>query len=94
MKPAFIGPIYGSMERVAIPADAPPMFAVTVRRSAVHEERLRADRCVAGSGPPRGIPCTKGGHGFGLGKEGTTSPGWFDAFVRWLDVSGFLQPDG
>ena len=34
----------------------------------------------------------KGGHGFGLGKKGTTSPGWFSAFVSWLDANGFLKP--
>jgi len=31
-----------------------------------------------------------GGHGFGLGNPNRTSNRWFDAFMHWLDVNGFL----
>jgi acetyl esterase/lipase len=31
-----------------------------------------------------------GGHGFGLGKKGTTSTGWFEDFMHWLDANGVL----
>lgn len=31
-----------------------------------------------------------GGHGFGLGNPNRTSNRWFDAFIHWLDVNGFL----
>jgi hypothetical protein len=31
-----------------------------------------------------------GGHGFGLGKQGTTSTGWFEAMMQWLDTNGLL----
>jgi hypothetical protein len=33
-----------------------------------------------------------GGHGFGLGNPDRTSNKWFDAFMHWLEVNGFLQP--
>lgn len=32
-----------------------------------------------------------GGHGFGLGNPDRTSNTWFDAFIHWLDVNGFLE---
>ena len=32
-----------------------------------------------------------GGHGFGLGNPDRTSNKWFDAFIHWLDVNGFLK---
>jgi hypothetical protein len=32
----------------------------------------------------------QGGHGFGMYPKTTTSTGWFEAFVRWLDMHGML----
>jgi hypothetical protein len=32
-----------------------------------------------------------GGHGFGLGKPGTTSVGWTESFMIWLQANGFLK---
>mgnify|MGYP006171038715 CR=1 FL=1 len=34
-----------------------------------------------------------GGHGFGLGNPNRTSNRWFEAFIHWLDVNGFLAPE-
>jgi len=34
----------------------------------------------------------QGGHGFGMYPKETTSTGWFDAFVRWLGMHGYLKP--
>ncbi len=34
-----------------------------------------------------------GGHGFGLGNPDRTSNRWFEAFVHWLDVNGFLAAE-
>lgn len=33
----------------------------------------------------------QGGHGFGMYRKETTSTGWFDAFVRWMDMHGWLK---
>jgi acetyl esterase/lipase len=95
-KPAFIGPIYGSMERVTVPADAPPMFAVIASDDPLFAKKGFGliDAWQEAGRPVEVHMYQQGGHGFGLGREGTTSPGWFDAFIRWLDVSGFLQPRG
>jgi hypothetical protein len=34
----------------------------------------------------------QGGHGFGMYPKETTSTGWFDAFVKWLGMHGYLKP--
>ena len=33
----------------------------------------------------------QGGHGFGMYPKETTSTGWFDAFVKWLGMHGYLK---
>ena len=92
-RPAFIAPIYGPMEAVDVPADAPPMFVVLAA-----DDRLFANRGfgLIEAWQRAGRPVEfhlyqNGGHGFGLGNPGKTSLGWFDAFMRWMDLNGWLQ---
>ena len=95
-RPAFIGNIYGPLTTVAVPANAPPMFVA-----------LAADDpyfATAGFGLIESWQAAKrpvefhlyeqGGHGFGMYPKTTTSTGWFDAFVRWMDMHGYLKPAG
>ena len=92
-RPAFIAPIYGAMDAVDVPADAPPMFVVLAaddplfanRGFGVVEAWQRAGR------PVEFHLYQDGGHGFGLGNPGKTSLGWFDVFMRWMEVNGWLQ---
>jgi acetyl esterase/lipase len=91
---AFIGPIYGGMGPVEVPEDAPPMFSVI----ATDDFLFRGQFGVIDSWYKAGIPVEfhlyqNGGHGFGLGNPDRTSNRWFDAFVYWLDVNGFLAPN-
>jgi len=94
VRPAFIGPIYGSMEAVKVPSDAPPLFAVLASDDPLfaHKGFGLIDAWQTAGRPVEFHLYEKGGHGFGLGKKGTTSPGWFSAFVSWLDANGFLKP--
>jgi acetyl esterase/lipase len=92
MNLAFIGPIYGGMGPVEVPKDAPPMFNVI----ATDDFLFRGQFGVVDSWYKAGIPVEfhlyqNGGHGFGLGNPNRTSNRWFDAFVHWLDVNGFLK---
>ncbi len=93
-RPAFIGNIYGPLAPVTVPAAAPPMFVA-----------LAADDPLFGSGgfdlvqswrtarrPVEFHLYEQGGHGFGMYPKETTSTGWFDAFVRWIGMHGFLRP--
>jgi acetyl esterase/lipase len=87
----FIGPIYGGMAPVVVPEDAPPMFNVI----ATDDFLFRGQFGVIDSWFQAGIPVEfhlyqNGGHGFGLGNPNRTSNSWFDAFIHWLDVNGFL----
>ena len=88
---AFIGPIYGGMGPVVVPENAPPMFNVI----ATDDFLFRGQFGVIESWYKAGIPVEfhlyqNGGHGFGLGNPNRTSNRWFDAFIHWLDVNGFL----
>jgi len=91
---AFIGPIYGGMGEVDVPKDAPPMFNVI----AIDDFLFNGQFGVIRSWYKAGIPVEfhlyqNGGHGFGLGNPDRTSNRWFEAFMHWLDVNGFLKGD-
>ncbi|TCP93769.1 acetyl esterase/lipase [Sphingomonas sp. PP-CE-1A-559] len=89
---AFIAPIYGSMEAVKVPADAPPLFAVLAANDPLFANKgfgLIESWQKAGK-PVEFHLYQAGGHGFGLGKKGTTSTGWFEDFMHWLDANGML----
>lgn len=89
---AFIGPIYGGMGPVEVPADAPPMFAAI----ATDDFLFGGEFGVIKSWYDAGIPVEfhlyqNGGHGFGLGNPDRTSNRWFGTFLYWLEVNGFLE---
>jgi acetyl esterase/lipase len=88
----FIAPIYGGMGPVDVPEDAPPMFAAI----ASDDFLFGGEFGVIKSWYDAKIPVEfhlyqNGGHGFGLGNPDRTSNQWFDAFMHWLDVNGFLK---
>lgn len=88
---AFIGPIYGGMGAVDVPKDAPPMFAAI----AADDFLFTGEFDLIESWYEAGIPVEfhlyqNGGHGFGLGNPDRTSNKWFEAFMHWLEVNGFL----
>ncbi len=92
MKLAFIGPIYGGMGPVEVPENAPPMFNVI----ATDDFLFRGQFGIIDSWYKAGIPVEfhlyqTGGHGFGLGNPNRTSNRWFEAFIHWLGVNGFLM---
>ncbi len=89
---AFIAPIYGSMEAVKVPVDAPPLFAVLAANDPLFANKgfgLIESWQKAGK-PVEFHLYQAGGHGFGLGKKGTTSTGWFEDLMHWLDANGML----
>jgi acetyl esterase/lipase len=90
--PAFIAPIYGGLNAVEVPADAPPMFVALAADDPLFAGRgfgLIESWRAAGR-PVEFHYYQNGGHGFGLGNPNRTSNIWFDAFMHWLDVNGFL----
>jgi len=92
-KPAFIAPIYGAMSAIEVPADAPPMFVALAADDPLF---ARSGFGLIESWRAAGRPVEfhlyqNGGHGFGLGNPNRTSNIWFESFMHWLDVNGFLK---
>jgi acetyl esterase/lipase len=91
-QPDFIATIYGPLDTVEAPANAPPLFVALAaddpffagRGYGLIESWTRAKR------PVEFHLYEQGGHGFGMYPKPTTSTGWFDAYVRWLRMHGLL----
>jgi acetyl esterase/lipase len=92
--PAFIAPIYGPMVTVDVPASAPPMFAALAADDPLFASKgLGLIEAWQRAGKPVEFHLyQKGGHGYGIGAEGTTTLGWLEDFRRWLDTNGLLNP--
>jgi acetyl esterase/lipase len=93
-KPGFIGIIYGPLDPVTVPADAPPMFVALAADDPLFGGRGfgLVQSWIAAKRPVEFHLYEQGGHGFGMYQKTTTSTGWFDAFVSWLAMHGYLKP--
>jgi acetyl esterase/lipase len=94
VKPAFIGIIYGPLQAVTVPPDAPPMFVALAADDPIFGGRGMGlvQSWMTAKRPVEFHLYEQGGHGFGMYPKTTTSTGWFDAFVRWLGMHGYLGP--
>lgn len=90
--PDFIGYIYGPMEKVEVPADAPPLFvALAIDDDLFGKgEFSLVSAWTAASRKVELHAYQTGGHGFGLGRPGTTSNRMMDQFLAWMEVQGLL----
>jgi acetyl esterase/lipase len=93
-RPAFIGGIYGPMEPVSVPANAPPLFVALATDDPIFGGRGMGliQSWMSAKKPVEFHLYEQGGHGFGMYPKETTSTGWFDAFVSWLGMHGMLKP--
>jgi acetyl esterase/lipase len=92
-KPAFLGDIYGPLTAMTPPADAPPLFIALAADDPLFPG---TDFGLIKSWKDAKAPVEfhyyeQGGHGFGMYPKETTSTGWFDAFVSWMTMHGWLQ---
>jgi Esterase/lipase len=92
--PAFIANIYGPLSEAKVPADAPPLFVALAADDPFFANAGYGliDSWRAAKRPVEFHLFEQGGHGFGMYDKTTTSTGWFDSFVRWLDMRGYLKP--
>lgn len=92
-RPAFVGYIYGPMNTVTVPAGAPPMFAALAQDDTLFAAQgfgiVSAWR--AAGRPVELHAYEQGGHGFGMGKPGTTSTLVMPQFHAWLAARGLLE---
>lgn len=88
---AFIGPIYGGMDSVEVPENAPPMFNVIAADDFLFDGQFGViESWYEADVPVEFHLYQNGGHGFGLGNPDRTSNRWFEAFIHWLTVNDFL----
>lgn len=94
-RPAFIGNIYGPLGPAAVPSDAPPLFAAIAADDPIFSVNTNFGLVENWHRARRPVELhyfEQGGHGFGMYPKETTSTGWFDAYVRWLAMHGYLIP--
>ena len=92
-KPAFIGNVYGPLAPMTPPADAPPLFIALAADDPFFANSGFGliESWKAAKRPVEFHLYEQGGHGFGMYPKETTSTGWFDAFVSWMTMHGFLK---
>jgi acetyl esterase/lipase len=96
-RPAFAAPIYaavGRLKDVSVPADAPPMFlaAATDDQLGLASDSVDLyERWTAAHKPAELHMYAKGGHGFGMRKQGLPSDEWIDRFWEWLEQESVLK---
>ena len=95
LRPSFAAMIYGGPfgKMPAIPATLPPMFLAWAQDDDValapivqFHDALRA----AGHTPEVHV-FGRGGHGFGMKKQGTSSDHWIDELYYWLEAQGLTK---
>ena len=91
-RPNFVGLIYGAPfgKIPAIPANLPPTFMAWAQDDPVAlapVAKFAGALVVAGNKPEQHI-YSRGGHGFGMKKQGTTSDHWIDEYFFWLQSLG------
>jgi acetyl esterase/lipase len=95
-KPAFVGLIYGPMNRVAVPADAPPAFIALAANDPLfvrgHFELVDAWR--EAKRPVEFHLYQEGDHGFGMRIRSGTYALWKEQFIDWIKWNGWLGPVG
>jgi len=96
-RPAFVAPIYGAasmFKNATVPADAPPIFiaAATDDTLGLAPDSITLYDLWAGAHKSAELHMyAKGGHGFGMRKQGLPSDQWIDRFGEWLELEGWLK---
>ncbi len=84
-RPDFVLPIYGAMPDVAVPADAPPAFVVVARNDFLFDKSLQLFNRWSEAGRPIEFHVyEKGGHGFGVDRQGMPVDHWLEPLEAWL----------
>ena len=94
-RPDYAAVIYDAGEGgPPVPADAPPLFVLCADddlMASPKSVRLYSDWKAAGH-PVELHIYSKGGHGFGMTKQGLPTDGWIERFGDWLQMQGLLEP--
>ncbi len=96
-RPAFVAPIYGGASMFkddAVPADAPPIFL-----AAASDDQLGLsgdsvslyEKWTTAHKSAELHMYARGGHGFGMRKQGLPSDEWIERFWDWLQMESGLK---
>ena len=93
VNPAFIGDIYGPLNAVKVPANAPPLFIALASDDPFFANAGFGliESWKAAKRPVEFHLFEQGGHGFGMYPKETTSTGWFENFASWLRMHGYIK---
>ncbi|HZR40045.1 MAG TPA: alpha/beta hydrolase [Ktedonobacteraceae bacterium] len=91
-RPNFAAPIYAALwQELVVPADAPPLFLLVA-----NDDPLIRDGSIPiySAWKSAGISVelhiyAKGGHGFGMNKQGLPTDHWIERLSEWLQSLGF-----
>lgn len=91
-RPDFVGLIYGGL-RTPVPADASPAFIAAAADDAYQpNDAVLLYTAWRQAGVPAELHIyERGGHGFSLKPQSTTSDHWFDELVWWLQSRGLMS---
>jgi acetyl esterase/lipase len=96
-RPDFLAPVYfyrNALGPQTVPKDAPPIFICAASDDqlgfASHSSNLYNEWLAAGKSAELHI-YSKGGHGFGMHKQGLPVDNWIESLGNWLDVQGLLK---
>jgi acetyl esterase/lipase len=86
--PVHLGYIYGPLHASqAVPAGAPPMYSVLAADDILFARRgFGLVEAWQRAGKPVEFHLfERGNHGFGLGREGTTTENWLESYLKWVN---------
>lgn len=85
-RPDFAASIYGPLEPIPTPGDAPPLFIASATDDGIFGNKGYGllDAWRASHRPFEFHIYERGGHGFSLGRPHTTTADWPEAFLSWL----------
>jgi acetyl esterase/lipase len=85
-RPDFAAPIYGVAPVDPVPADAPPLFLACAADDAMASQGCRAlfDRWREAGRDAELHVYRRGGHGFGMRRQGLPTDAWIERFHDWL----------
>ncbi|GHO97315.1 endo-1,4-beta-xylanase [Reticulibacter mediterranei] len=95
-RPSFAASLYSPVwQALTVPEDAPPLFiALAGDDMAVPDGNMPLYSAWKAANRPVELHIyARGGHAFGMQKQGLTSDHWIEQFGEWLRLEGFLKID-
>jgi acetyl esterase/lipase len=97
-RPDFVAPIYpflGGFPKMEVPADAAPLFTVAASDDQLVPVQTNCvsmyDDWISAKHVAEIHIYSKGGHGFGMRKQGMPSDHWIERFGEWLSAQGLMK---